>query len=434
MDLRIKELDVSIIAPNDSTMHLPEQGGSKIVIIGKPGTGKCFARDTEVLMYDFSLQKVQDIQVGDEIFGDDGTPRTVLSVASGWDTLYRIVQSHGEDYVVNSEHILCLQSMEKTHIMEVQARQVFQNPQLLEGYGGYRWKGLYRKNLPEECRSESACRQLQVPYYRDGGRVRPYHFRFQEDAPSPYAIEVLEEGEGEYFGFEITGNGRFCLCDGTVTHNTTLITSLLYEKRNIFPAALIMSGTEDSNGHYKRIVPSSFVYNKLNEKKIEDFVIRQKAAKKHLTNPWAVLLLDDCTDDPKLFNKSLFQGLYKNGRHWKMWFILSLQYCMDIKPVIRTNVDGVFILRESNLRNRKSLWENYAGIIPDFSMFCTIMDQVTDNYTALYIHNSTTSNNLEDCLFWYKAKHVPKEFRFGARDLWKFHYNRYDTKYSDPFN
>jgi hypothetical protein len=62
------------------------------------------------------------------------------------------------------------------------------------------------------------------------------------------------------------------------------------------------------------------------------------------------------------------------------------------------------------------------------------MDQVTDNYTALYIHNSTTSNNLEDCLFWYKAKHVPKEFRFGARDLWKFHYNRYDTKYSDPFN
>ena len=116
-----------------------------------------------------------------------------------------------------------------------------------------------------------------------------------------------------------------------------------------------------------------------------------------------------------------------------MWFILSLQYCMDIKPVIRTNVDGVFILRESNLRNRKSLWENYAGVVPDFSMFCSIMDQITDNYTALYIHNATTSNTLEDCLFWYKAKEVPKEFRFGSRDLWKFHYNRYDSRYSDPF-
>jgi hypothetical protein len=36
-------------------------------------------------------------------------------------------------------------------------------------------------------------------------------------------------------------------------------------------------------------------------------------------------------------------------------------------------------------------------------------------------------------LFWYKAKEVPKEFRFGSRDLWKFHYNRYDSRYSDPF-
>ena len=28
----------------------------------------------------------------------------------------------------------------------------------------------------------------------------------------------------------------------------------------------------------------------------------------------------------------------------------------------------------------KSLWENYAGIIPDFSSFCSILDQITDDY------------------------------------------------------
>ena len=68
---------------------------------------------------------------------------------------------------------------------------------------------------------------------------------------------------------------------------------------------------------------------------------------------------------------------------------------MDVKPVIRTNVDGTFILREPSVKNRKSLWENYAGIIPDFSTFCTIMDQITDDYTALYIHNTTQSNKLK---------------------------------------
>ena len=96
---------------------------------------------------------------------------------------------------------------------------------------------------------------------------------------------------------------------------------------------------------------------------------------------------------------------------------------MDVKPVIRTNVDGCFILRETNLKNRKSLWENYAGVIPDFSQFCDIMDQITDDYTALYINNSGQSNKLEDCVFYYKATPVDN-FKFGCDEYWNFHYER----------
>lgn len=213
------------------------------------------------------------------------------------------------------------------------------------------------------------------------------------------------------------------------TGKTTLITSLLNSKKHIFPVGIVMSGTEDSNGHYGKIFPDSFVFNKLEEEKIEDFIKRQKLARKHLKNPWAVLLIDDCTDDPRVLKKPLFQGIFKNGRHWKMLFILSLQYCMDVLPVIRTNVDGTFILRETNLRNRRSLWENYAGIIPDFSMFCEIMDQITDDYTALYIHNATKSNKLEDCVFWYKADPSrAKTFQFGCQDYWDCHEERYDPQ------
>ena len=144
------------------------------------------------------------------------------------------------------------------------------------------------------------------------------------------------------------------------------------------------------------------------------FIKRQKLAKQHLKNPWGLLLLDDCTDDPKIFNKPLYQGIFKNGRHWKMLFILSLQYCLDIKPVIRTNVDGCFILRETNIKNRRSLWENYAGVIPDFTQFCQIMDNITDDYTALYINNNVQTNKIEDCVFYYKPKLIDtKNFKFG---------------------
>lgn len=242
--------------------------------------------------------------------------------------------------------------------------------------------------------------------------------------PSPYNFTDFDQGGSKIVVIGKPGTGK-----------TTLIESILYEKRNIIPIASIISGTEDSNGRYKKIVPDTFIYNKLDEDIINNFIRRQKMAKHYLTppnNPWGLLLLDDCTDDPKILSKPIFQNLFKNGRHWKMLFILSLQYCMDIKPVIRTNIDGIFILRETNLKNRESLYKNYAGIIPSFSMFNEIMNQVTDDYTALYIHNAHTSNDYKDCIYFYKAKAVPK-FKFGAKNYWKFHNARYNKQYIESF-
>jgi len=61
------------------------------------------------------------------------------------------------------------------------------------------------------------------------------------------------------------------------------------------------------------------------------------------------------------------------------------------------------------------------------------MDQITNDYTALYIHNATRSNKLEDCLFWFKAKPIPDGFKFGCPDFWEFHFSRYNPDYVEPF-
>src|SRR3972149_9616021 len=84
------------------------------------------------------------------------------------------------------------------------------------------------------------------------------------------------------------------------TGKTNLITSLLYYKKHIFPVGEIMSGTEDSNSYFQKIFPSLFIYNKLDIEKLKDFIKRQKIDKQHLDIPWSVLVLDDCTDDPKI--------------------------------------------------------------------------------------------------------------------------------------
>ena len=46
--------------------------------------------------------------------------------------------------------------------------------------------------------------------------------------------------------------------------------------------------------------------------------------------------------------------------------------------------------------------ENYGSYIPTFALFQELMDQVTNDYTAIYIHNRTQSNKIEDCVFGIK--------------------------------
>lgn len=68
----------------------------------------CFAADTVIPLYNGGTKMSQDILAGDILIGDDGSPRTVLETTSGEDTMYRIKQVSGVEYIVNSQHKLVL--------------------------------------------------------------------------------------------------------------------------------------------------------------------------------------------------------------------------------------------------------------------------------------------------------------------------------------
>ena len=82
--------------------------GDLIIIAARPAMGKCLGRGTKVLMYDGSLKKVEDVKVGDQLMGDDSTPRNVLSTTTGREQMYWIRQNKAIDYRVNESHILSL--------------------------------------------------------------------------------------------------------------------------------------------------------------------------------------------------------------------------------------------------------------------------------------------------------------------------------------
>lgn len=240
-------------------------------------------------------------------------------------------------------------------------------------------------------------------------------------------ISIQYQGQGEFYGFELTGNKRYTLgADCTITHNTYAITSLLYQKRHIFPFGMVFSASEKVTGYWSKHFPDTFVYSSLQLSRISDFLKQQELNKKHLSNPWSILLIDDCAFESKLFNSELFKEIFCNGRHYKFWLILSLQHPSQISPVLRQNIDYTFLYKNNNINERKKIYENYASIIPSFNLFCDIMNQLTENYTALVIDNLSQKGDWMDNIYWFKAQPFPLDFKVGSKDYWNHHYIRYN--------
>ena len=208
------------------------------------------------------------------------------------------------------------------------------------------------------------------------------------------------------------------------TGKSFLCKDILYHHRNI-PVGQVISGTEGANQVYQKIIPKLFIHGEFKPEIVQNMLKRQKLMIEQLNggnreiDPRAFLILDDCLYDNSWAKNKDMRSVFMNGRHYKLLFLLTMQYALGIPPNLRTNIDYVFILRENYVSNRKRLYEHYAGMFPTFEMFNQVMDQCTENYECLVINNNSKSNKLTDQVFWYKADARP-DFKIGADPYWKY--------------
>ena len=208
------------------------------------------------------------------------------------------------------------------------------------------------------------------------------------------------------------------------TGKSTLVADILYHKKHL-PIGIVMSATEEGNHYYQQYVPDLFIYGDYHREVIENILDRQKqVVSQNKPNPNAFLLLDDCMYDRKFMKDTCIRQCFMNGRHWKLFFMLTMQYCMDLTPDLRANVDYVFILRENVVQNREKLYKSFFGIFPTFDMFNQVMTKCTENFECLVLDNTSKSNKIEDCVYWYKAK-MRKNFRVGSPAIWAAHKQKY---------
>jgi len=216
------------------------------------------------------------------------------------------------------------------------------------------------------------------------------------------------------------------------TGKSFLCKDILYHHKNI-PVGQVISGTEGANRFYSNIIPKLFIHEEYKTEIVQNILKRQKTMIDKINkgdkgvDPRAFLILDDCLYDNTWSKDKWMRSVFMNGRHYKLLFLLTMQYALGVPPNLRTNIDYVFILRENYVSNRKRLYEHYAGMFPNFDMFCQVMDQCTENYECLVINNNAKSNKLEDQVFWYKAESRP-DFKIGSQQFWEYSDQNYQEE------
>lgn len=229
------------------------------------------------------------------------------------------------------------------------------------------------------------------------------------------------------------------------TGKSTLLKDLLFHHQDM-PLGTVISGTEESNGFYSKMIPPIFIHGEYNPAILANFCKRQKLmmlkiqkeleqfpGQKSRIDPRSFLILDDCMYDDSWTHDKNIRYLFMNGRWLKVFFLITMQYPLGIQPALRTNVDFVFILREPYASNRRRIYENYGSAFPSLEFFNQVMDQCTQNYECLVIDNTTQSNKLEDSIYWYKAN-LHGDFRIGAAEFWQHSANRAQNGEDDSYN
>jgi len=139
----------------------------------------CFGKDTEIPLWNGSIKNVQDIIIGDELIGDNGTKRIVLDTFNGEDQLYEVQQEIGINYIVNSKHTLVLQDILLNERIEIKVDEYIQNEYK------HKLKGI--KNIHN------------IEFYCN--------------------INVVKNEYGKYYGFLLDKNHKFRLTEGSIVRN-----------------------------------------------------------------------------------------------------------------------------------------------------------------------------------------------------------------------
>lgn len=183
------------------------------------------------------------------------------------------------------------------------------------------------------------------------------------------------------------------------------IISNFYKTSPTTENCIIIDPMEEEESFYKDHFPEAKIHYNFSEGRndIESYISKFNKHGNNGNKKRGIIVLNDYISLCKeIRTDDLLARIMFNGRHYGLQFIMSVQVPLGISPELRANFDYVFLAKENLSTNKKRLYEQYAGMFPNFSSFNEVFQELTVNNAFMVVMNREGETELLDRFFYYK--------------------------------
>jgi hypothetical protein len=230
---------------------------------------------------------------------------------------------------------------------------------------------------------------------------------------------------------ELPDYGVVPFIGATSSGKTSLMLDILYHVRHRFERVVVICGSKDTEEEFKQHVSDLCIWDKFDADRLNAIYEQQErlvALKR--PKPLLVILDDMMFQARKIQKEDVLSRIFFNGRHARILFFVSLQYCKSLQPGMRQQARMVFAMAEKNPANRAKLYDAFNNCFNSKDEFDALMQVLTKDWQAMVLTNMATgSSEVADNVFWYKAQ-LGHRFKVDPGGLmWRIHKSRYDPRY-----
>ena len=189
--------------------------------------------------------------------------------------------------------------------------------------------------------------------------------------------------------------------------------------------------SEPQQGFFREFIPQSFIYSEKNLKRLEEVYEAQKKRvqmfKKLVKDDvmsedeaqrrcHMLIVLDDMNFlGDAVFKDELIKEVWMNGRHSWITVFITLQYSKGIGPMLRDQIDWVFLWQDPAANSQKKLFEDWVGYFPTLADFKRVFNTVTGEYRCMVVRKiSGGKTDVESNVFGWKPNLIKGSFKIGV--------------------